>query len=459
MTHQQENSIEKKSFPTIKVALIFLTFFALFLRAAYIQNTVVIAPIRADAKQYVVYAINLINHGTFSQEYMVQNPRPDSFRSPGYPLFISAILLTTGDKYYKAVQYCQVFLGALMVPLTFLFGRFIMSESAALVGACLVALSPHLVSSTSYVLTETLFGTVFLAGAFFLSLALEKSRLSIFVLSGIFFGYAYLVNETLFFLPWFLCLAILYFSSNPEKTNILKSLTAGPFFRGLVVVLVIFSTFSGAWIMRNRISVGSGPMSSKQRALNTLTHGTYPGFIYKDPRYRYFPYREDPEAKEFAESTSSFIRIFSRRFREKPLRYLSWYILEKPYYLWSWNILQGEGDVYIYPVNKSLYRASRPANLTRIIMKGLHPVILILTLIGFFLSAKLWFFKGPRPTIPHLIVLAPILYFTLLYTVFVSWPRYSVPLRPFLYLFSIWTAQTLMGMMRNNEGTIETNST
>ncbi|NJL60252.1 MAG: hypothetical protein HC887_12100 [Desulfobacteraceae bacterium] len=72
---------------------------------------------------------------------------------------------------------------------------------------------------------------------------------------------------------------------------------------------------------------------------------------------------------EFSSSLSSFSKIFWSRFQERPIRYISWYLFEKPYYFWSWNILVGQGDVYIYEIKKSLYQTSAAANFTREIMK------------------------------------------------------------------------------------------
>ena len=84
------------------ILIILLAFFiftlALHVRIQYVNKTLIDAPIRADARQYVIYGYNLANHGTFSKEFPSDNPCPDSFRSPGYPLLIALALILGGDQ-------------------------------------------------------------------------------------------------------------------------------------------------------------------------------------------------------------------------------------------------------------------------------------------------------------------------------------------------------------------------
>lgn len=67
---------------------------ALVIRVQYVRHTSIYQPIRADARQYVLYGYNLAHHGTFSREFPASAPSPDSFRLPGYPLVIALSLFT-----------------------------------------------------------------------------------------------------------------------------------------------------------------------------------------------------------------------------------------------------------------------------------------------------------------------------------------------------------------------------
>ena len=75
-------------------------------------------------------------------------------------------------------------------------------------------------------------------------------------------------------------------------------------------------------------------------------------------------------------------------------------------------------------------------------MKCFHPIVLIATFIGIpiFVYEN---FKRKDNLLFVNFTFSIIIYYTILYTVFAPWPRYSVPLRPELYLFALWTFKTL----------------
>jgi hypothetical protein len=294
------------------------------------------------------------------------------------------------------------------------------------------------VSLTSYLLTETLFSFVLLTAILCFCLAWRHENSILFFLAGILFGYAYLTNETAFFIPWIFVSMVVFYYAFVAKENVQRSIL-----KKVALFLLVFALFPGGWTLRNAVNLPHDAPKGTNRALANISHGAYPGFVYKDPRFKYFPYREDPMQPAFGSSFENFSKIFWERFKERPGRYLRWYLLEKPYYFWSWNILQGQGDVYIYPVITSLYQTSYIANLTRVIMKYLHPAILILSLTGI----PICYFQFRRSRngdhsfdIP-IFLFATCIYFTLLYTIFASWPRYSIPLRPELYILALWALE------------------
>ncbi len=147
----------------------------------------------------------------------------------------------------------------------------------------------------------------------------------------------------------------------------------------------------------------------------------------------------------FGSSIDQFVNILWKRFKQRPLLYLQWYLSGKPYYFWSWDIIQGQGDIYVYPVTKSLYQQSWVAAFSRTVMKLLHPVLLVISLIGVPLSyLRFRSIKNNNiQKIPVLLLLSILGYFTLLYMVFPPWPRYSIPLRPALYLWAIWSCHVI----------------
>lgn len=422
----------------IFLTLCLITVMGLLIRLAYIANTEINYPIRVDARQYLIYGHNIYHYGVFSKDFPSDKPRPDSFRSPGYPLFLSFFFfLDKGNKeYYHKILYTQAILSTVLIPLTFFMGIRFLSLFWSFIAACFVAFSPHLISVNSYILTESLFAIFLLTALFALSQADGKKQKTLFILSGIFFGIAYLINETALFLPY-----LIFFTYMICFRQSLKESSAKRLVINMIFFICIFSLFPVSWKLRNIINLPPGASQGSDRALATITHGTYPGFIYKSEKYKYLPYKEDPMQPAFSSSFENFIPIFWERYKERPLRYLSWYFFEKPYYLWSWNILQGQGDVYIYPVITSLYQVSKSANITREIMKFLHPVILVFSLFGVVLFIHKIFREktGLSAEYPVFVLFIIIVYYTFLYTIFAPWPRYSIPLRPELYLFAIWS--------------------
>src|SRR5262249_6064638 len=129
-------------------------------------------PIRADAAQYYLSAYNLAKHGIYSMSpARVQDKtaplKPDDFRWPGLPLLIAAFMLQWPDHalIYREVQWTNILAGTATIILVGLAALAALPSWAALSVAFLTAISPHLISMTVYMLTET-------PGAFFVALVL-----------------------------------------------------------------------------------------------------------------------------------------------------------------------------------------------------------------------------------------------------------------------------------------------
>ena len=426
----------------IPLLLGLIVFGATVIRVAYVnlllnEHNIKDFPIHADSRQYVKYGYNLAEHKTFSIEFPSPNPIPDSFRSPGYPLVIAISMgLTNGTQFIPVVLYSQVMLGSTIVLLTYLLATRCLPGWGALIAAGLVAISPHLVAMSGYILSETLFSFFLLSAILCYIVALERNRYVYFGIAGVFFGCAFLTNETVLILPLFVTLMTFACYQKSIDSAVSQNLISK-----LVLFLTVFLVFPFSWNLRNIIVIPSDAPRAADRAIQTLSHGAYPGFIHKDPAYKYYPYLEDSRQPQFGESLKNFSDIFIERFREDPLRYIRWYFFQKPYYFWSWDILQGQGDIYVYPLKTSLYQKVPLIDLTRLTMKTLHIWLLLLSAACFFVLVAIQagnaqdriFVQTP------LLLLVTCLYYTLLYSIFAPWPRYSVPLRPQLYICAMWT--------------------
>src|SRR5690606_2723411 len=83
------------------LGLALLTLFAWLLREYFIAVTIVEIPIRGDIRQYVAYAWNLLNNGTFSHVWPGSGtPVPDTFRGPCYPVFLAGLMWLDPEGWY-----------------------------------------------------------------------------------------------------------------------------------------------------------------------------------------------------------------------------------------------------------------------------------------------------------------------------------------------------------------------
>src|SRR5215469_5949991 len=97
--------------------------FALALRVLYVATARIDQPVYGDGLHYLVYAINLVQHGVYSSSAPGGVLVPDSYRAPGFPLLIAAGLSLGGGDFGAAihfVQYTQALLGAATVLLAML---------------------------------------------------------------------------------------------------------------------------------------------------------------------------------------------------------------------------------------------------------------------------------------------------------------------------------------------------
>jgi len=381
----------------------------LALRIAFVAVGDVQSPLRADAGQYAQYAKNLVDHGTFSLASSVP-PAPDSFRSPGYPLVLAACRWLAGETGWLPFAIAlQVALGGITVLLVYRIARGLGGFAPALLAAALTAASPHLVVSTAYVLTECV-STFLVALAVWLLLGAQGTGRR--VASALVFGAAASCNETLVVLP--IAAALAMWSRGRGATLAWLALALLPL---------------GAWTLRNQLQPLA--LRGSERATASISHGSYPGMVFRDPRLLGFPYREDPAQPAFGASWSGIADVLGPRIAAEPLRYATWYVLEKPVWLWSWPLVQGR-DVYVYDVANSPYERQPVMQASRAVMRWLHvPVMLAGALAA---AVCLWCRR--RVGWQWTTLAAAVALGTLAYVPVIPDPRYLQPLRPLVFVLA-----------------------
>lgn len=430
------------------IAALFIVACGSLLRLTYNSETFFIEPVRADAAYYFQYAINLVEHGTFSRERS-DNPTPDAYWAPGYPAFLALNLKLAGSlgvKPYDQVMHSQVAVAAGTIWLLFLLGRLFMPAYWPLLPATLLAFSPHHVSLGSYALTETLFGFTLLATIYFLAKGLMSRNRVEYLACGIFLALSYLVNPVcLVIVPAIaLCLWLFRRQANSAQGWPVSRLAC------CLLLLPIILT-ACLWSLRSSVVVPAEQSGSSDRLLANLTVGLYPDYHEKWKASVLNPEAEvTVPGAGVSENYATFFAEVSSRFSEAPVDMLTWFAFGKPYQLWQWDILTGQGDIYVYDILYSLYHISAPALASYSIMHALHPWLLLCCVAGLLIIVTRAKVSGDL-TVP-LVSYAVLLAISGVYILTQAEPRYSVPLRPELYLtasFFIWQACEYLKALRS----------
>ena len=157
------------------------------------------------------------------------------------------------------------------------------------------------------------------------------------------------------------------------------------------------------------------------------------------------PYREDPLFWPTVNKGYGAIAAhILERFKQEPVRYGSWWILGKPRLFWSWKLFFSDG-INIYPVGKVWFDINPVMKFLKTIMVRMHPVFVFLAGAGILI----FFRKQSHPLsderrFVYLLCLGTLAYFTLLFMVLAPFPRYALPLGPFLYILTSYSASSMV---------------
>jgi 4-amino-4-deoxy-L-arabinose transferase-like glycosyltransferase len=411
----------------IPLALVAILTLALGLRVHTVLNTEVNVPLRADAGEYFLYAYNLNHFETFSKSATGyahnKQPEPDAYRTPGYPLFLT--LFVDGkvtEKMLAQILLSQALLSTLVVYLTFLFSRKILSEPKSLMVALLTAISPHLINVNTYILTESLFS--FLVVFFFWILSRMKLtfNLKVFFLLGLILGLASLVRPVIQYFAILMCFLSLF------TYGIRKGGQAS------AVILIGYLLVFGPWMARNVSTLGV--VADDTVKYYNIKFGLYPGLMYQDnPKTYGYPYKYDPRVSEVKPELGSVLQEVKRRFTSEPVRHLKWYLYEKGIMYWSWHMVVGAGEHLIFPVATSPYFHNPLFITTSEVMKILHWPLVILGLIG---TILIWIPRLNKEYSEEQLLFIRtlsllLIYFTAIHVLSFPLARYAIPIRPLLY--------------------------
>lgn len=406
-----------------------------WMRVTAVEKTVIPNHFGPDAWQYFNYAFNMRHYGVYSKDPAVQTgvlPLPDGFRTPGYPLFLAPFIDNPPDfAFISRVLSTQAWMSVLALLFVYFTARALLPTVLALLATFLAAISPHLITINHYLLTESLFTFFLVAG---LSLMGWKGRWPVWFGAGMTLALAVLVRPVLFY---FVVPAALLIVVQRHLLDRKKKMVA--FVVGFVMVMT-------PWMVRNKISLGV--WNDNSLMTDSIAYGIYPQFTYNnDPKTYGYPYRHDPRIDEIRASNASLLKELREKFTGETKRYLQWFLLEKPVVFWSWGIIQGQGDAFIYAVTSTPFYYDPIFRFFHRIMFSVHDLLVVLAALG---SILVWVPRRFHPDgggddtgmsfMARMISLL-LVYITMVHMTVPPWPRYNIPLRPMLYmmaLFFLW---------------------
>lgn len=397
---------------------------ALALREQFYFLTEVVGPFRGDSRQYVAYAYNIVHSGVFSSVWPGTGlPSPDAFRGPGYSLYLATamVLRPSGDAWYPVAIHGQAILGASTALITMALGRLFLARGPVIFAGLVVAVWPHLIAATTALLSEVVLGFLLALGLWATARSQAGSGRGSAISAGGAFAAAVLVNPLILLFP---PLAAVFFWKSK---------------RFLACCLLLIPVLANAgWSIRSN-SLAASPEPG--RAAMNLVQGSWPD-MQQAWRYRL----DDPTAAEFVKQVDDQVALAGRdpktavhqildRLGMNPGYYLQWYLLEKPYLLWDWDVRIGTGDVYVQEVRNSPLETNPVLVAVKSMLKLLNPLVFLASA-G---MALVTLFRARRgdAEVPQLLLAAFCVYVTVMHAVFQAEPRYAIPYRPFEILLAV----------------------
>jgi 4-amino-4-deoxy-L-arabinose transferase-like glycosyltransferase len=406
--------------PRFALLLFLVVLVAVAIREHFVLATIIDVPIRGDIRDYVFYAWNLVNHGVFSstppQDLL---PQPDSYRSPGYSWLLAMCmwLLPQGSQWYSLALQMQVLLGSATVLLSVLLARRWLRPSWAILAGLLLALWPHHVAATAALMPEVLFGFTLVAALYCFARGWERRQRPWFAGAGVAFACAFLVNPLVALFPAGLAMAMW-----------LKRERVGA---ALLLAVFLLPAIALAW--RNA-QLDDRTRGTASRAAVNVVQGSWPLYHAAANRFRTgdriaaeIMQEIDREAALLQRDPKAGLAAIANRLGHDPAGYAAWYLWQKPWLLWDWQIRVGASDLSIHKLRNSPFDTSPFLNLSMRALRTANPVLTLLTLAA---AVGLLLFGWRRDAwVPAAATGALAAYFTLMHVLLQAEPRYAIAYR------------------------------
>lgn len=409
-------------------ALVAVVLFALAVavRVSFVTTMEPRTPMGPDSIKYTMLASNLLNQGVYS--YRKQPQGNISFIVPAYPLLLAASMdqRESFEAFYLQTTIIQAILWGVSSCLVYLLLSRAGHWQAGLAAAALTALCPHLIVISGYLLTESLFVLLSLGALFFLSRWFSQRNAMNLVAFGLLAAAASLARPVFLLVPFlFLVYAGLVMTNRPNR-------------RCVLAVVLSFLLVYLPWEVWKRTSVQEPDQPSLVRESFHL--GSYPDFTYAQGPKGY-PRFSDPEFKRASRDWESTLRHFADRASHQPGTHLAWYLAGKPVTFWQWDMIQGQGGPFIYPLQRSGFFAGPWQGFLLTAYRETRYPLVLLAAVTLLLIGRRLLRKSP-PAGESDIFLGflglILLYYTAVHMVLAPLPRYSLVLLPLVYALAAY---------------------
>lgn len=336
-------------------------------------------------------------------------------RTPIYPFFVAGCYAIFGRS-PASVVYLQAFLGATIIPLTFILARRFTGHQSSLVAAGLIAIDPSLIHHVRLLQTEVLYTPLIILTVLGLLRALEQPHWQNFSLAGGVLAITNLCRPTAMLLPVIVPLLM------PRQWHLKRKIALFLAYLGAIIII------TAPWTYHNYRTHKTFLLYSVSTALLWQGSPEFYHLAYEKLPKRHIvqiweeelnPARNGGHNAFTIEGDRYFTKRAIASILREPAVYL-WYCLQKAVFFWLGNPVSDWPDHAMFNV-EVMRRFFSLQQIVCILAVRIFPVIAAL---GMIVLRHRW-----REFLPLLAVCA---YFTVIHALTFTEVRHSEPLHPIL---------------------------
>jgi 4-amino-4-deoxy-L-arabinose transferase-like glycosyltransferase len=337
------------------------------------------------------------------------------FQVPVYPLFLAGCYLVFGHS-YVIVLYVQAFLGATVIPLTFLLARRFTGEKLSLLAAALVALHPALIIRATHLHSENLYVPLLLLTLLSLLWALEAPQFHRFGLAGVPLAIATLCHPATVFFP--ACLPLLM----PRIRGIGRKAVLSVIYASAMLVAIAAWSYHNYQVYNTFLPLSTSWASLWQGSPEFFHLTEYRLTISQIWEAQLNPARNGGHDPFTIEGDRYFISRAVNSILAEPDIYLT-YCLLKPFFLWIGHPAIDWPQYAVFGID-ALRASTSTLRIVGIFMARLLPLVAVAGLAVIHIMHN-----RINNFVPLLVICG---YFMVVYTITHPEVRYSEPLYPVL---------------------------